>query len=173
MPLTRQKKESIIKDFHKKAEEARIIVFLNFHGIGVGDINALRKEMKNIGCGFQVIKKTLLERVLDGFGFSGNTPALDGELAVSVCSDEGMGLARILVNASKKLKGLKILGGVFDKRYVEQAAINYLASIPSREVLLGQFIGVSSSPLSRMVGVLKGEMISLVSLLDQISKKSS
>lgn len=170
MALSRAKKESIIKEFHQKIEKAKAIVFLNFHKTSVAEIAALRRELRQIGGDYQVIKKTFLKKALGAFGFSGKAPRLEGEIAVSTVPDEGLDLAKILAKAVKKLKGLKIVGGILESRYVDGESVNSFASIPPREVLISQVIGMISSPLRQLVGVLKGNQIKLVNLLDQIAK---
>ena len=173
MAISRQKKEKIVEDLHSKTESASILVFVGFHKLSVAKISKLRKALRQAGAEFKVAKKRLIKRVLDGFGYSGSVPDLKGEVGVLSVSGEPIEPARVLskFTKDKEYEGLSILGGVFEKGYIGMEAVKQLASIPSREILLGQLVGVISSPLRGFVGVLSGPMRNMVGVLNNLSKK--
>lgn len=171
MPITKQKKEEIIKNLHSKLEKSQISIFVNFHGLSVKDVSELRNILRKEGVDYKVAKKTLINRALDGFGFGGEKPLLEGELALVLGYDDAIAPARNLFSFAKKHKeSIKILGGVFEKAYIDKNKVSALAIIPPREALLGQFVNVINSPVQGMVGVLSGIMRNFVSVLGQIKK---
>ncbi|MEK7596131.1 MAG: 50S ribosomal protein L10 [Patescibacteria group bacterium] len=171
MPATRQKKEEVIKDLHSKLEKSQISIFVNFHGLGVKDVSELRNILRKEGVDYKVAKKTLINRVLDGFGFNGEKPPLEGELALVLGYDDAVAPARNLFSFAKKHKeSVRILGGVFEKTYIDKNKVSALAVIPPREALLGQLVNVINSPVQGMVGVLSGVMRNFASILSQIKK---
>lgn len=173
MAITRQKKEKIVQDLHSETEGASILVFVGFHGLSVAKMLKLRKALRQVGAEFKIAKKRLIKRVLDGFGFSGALPDLKGEVGVLSAFGDPVEAAKVLSKfvKNKEYDGLGILGGVFEKGYIASVAVSQLASIPSREVLLGQLVGAIASPLRGFVGVLSGPMRNLVGVLQNLKER--
>lgn len=170
MAITRQKKETIIKEIHQLSEKADMIVFVNFHGISVSNISSLRSELRKAGAALKVAKKRLVKRVLDGFGFSGEMSGFEGEVALFFKEGEPVEAVKVLVDFAKKTEGLEILGGVYEKGYVGGKTVKMLASIPPREVLLGQLAGAIASPISGFLRVANGPVRSFIRVLNNIAK---
>ncbi len=171
MAITRAKKDEIIKDLHEKTEKSKTAVFLNFHKLSASDMASLRKEFGSVGADFKVAKKTLIKRVLGGFGYEGDMPKLDGEVALAFGYEESPETAKIVKKFMKDHKGLSIIGGIFGGKYVLADFIERLAAIPSREVLLAQAVGLISSPIRGLMNVASGPMKNLVVIISQLSKK--
>ena len=173
MAITKAKKGEILEELKKLFEKASILVFVGFRGLSVAKMSKLRKALRQVGAEFKVAKKRLIKRVLDGFGFSGSLPDLKGEVGVLSASGDAVEPAQVLSKFAKdkEYEGLSILGGVFEKGFVAGAAIKQLASIPSREVLLGQLVYAISSPLRGFVGVLSGPMRNMVGVLQNLKNR--
>lgn len=172
MAINRQKKEEILKGLQEKLKETKIIIFVNFHGLSVSGAGELRRILKNMGAEYTVAKKTLIKKALDQFGFEGEIPTLDGEAALAFSTVEPMAPAKELNNFAKK-NNIKILGGVFENKFIGSETVVMLANIPPREILLGQFANVINSPIQGMVGVLNGVIGNFVSVLGEIKNSRS
>ena len=109
--------------------------------------------------------------VLNAFGYSGEMPALEGEAAAVFGYEETPEAAKIVKNFIKDHKGLAVLGGIFSGKYVLADFVERLASLPSRDVLVTQVIGLISSPLRGLVGVASGPIRNLVGIISQLSRK--
>ena len=171
MPITRTQKEEIIRGVHQKATLAKVAIFLNFHGLKTKDMNQLRATLRKIGADVKTVKKTLLKKVLGGFGFAGELPKLDGEIAVMFGYEEAPGAAKIVKDFARKHDGLKIVGGILAGQYMLAGAVKRFAEIPPREVLLAQLLGVLNSPMARLSRVLSGPLQSMVGVINQLSNK--
>src|SRR3989338_8293030 len=128
MSITRAKKEEIIKELHEKADKSKTALFLNFHGLSVNDASRLRRDFRKAGADMKVAKKTLLKKVFNGLGYSGDMPVLEGEAAVVFGYEESPEPAKIVKDFTKKNKGLSVLGGVFERRFVLTDFIERLSS---------------------------------------------
>lgn len=149
MAINKQKKGEIIDKLSKALKEAKSLVFVNFHGLKVSDSTELRRELQKEGVSYQVSKKTLTKRVLDSEKFDGTQPELEGELAMA-WGEDLIAPARGVYNFVKKFpEGLKILGGVFEGRYMSAVEMTEIASIPPVEVLRGRFANIINSPIQR------------------------
>jgi large subunit ribosomal protein L10 len=149
MAITRQKKEEIVNKLDQAVKSAKSLVFVNFHGLKVSEASEMRKSLKDEGVSYSVAKKTLTKKVLDGEKFEGDRPELTGELALA-WSEDLVAPARGVYAFQKKFpEGLKILGGVFEGKYMSKAEMEEIASIPSLQVLRGKFVNIINSPIQR------------------------
>lgn len=154
MAITREKKEEIVAKVRGIAQEAATLVFANFKGLTVAEATEMRKALRAEGVGYVVVKKSLLRRGLETAGFAGQTPELEGEIALAWGSDE-LAPARVLNLFVKKFsEHLAFVGGVFGGKYVGKDEIAAIASIPGMEILRIMFAQVISSPRSRFAVVL-------------------
>ena len=137
-----------------KGEGSR--VFVNFHGLSVGEATAVRRALHNEGIGYFVSKKTLAKKVFTESGVTGEFPELSGELAIAYGEDP-IAPAREMQKFSKTLKDkVSILGGVFENHFVGAAEMKVIASIPTRQILYGQFVNLINSPIQGLVIALDG-----------------
>ena len=151
MAVTKQKKEETLKDLKEMLTDAKIAVFVNFHGLSVASASELRKSLGKIGVSYMVAKKTLIKKALESFGFSGETPILDGEMALAVSKVDALEPAKVIKDFAKKNKTIQISGGVFENTYVGAEMVVMLANIPPREVLLAQLVNIINSPIQGFV----------------------
>lgn len=149
--LTKQKKGEILKDLEAGLKKAKIIIFVNFHGLNVSASQKLRKLLREIGVKYLVVKKTLAKKSLEAVKFGGEMPEMEGELAVAYSENDPLASAKAIEDFAKKNKTIKLVGGVFENNYLNAEKIIALASIPSREVLLGKLVYVINSPIQGLV----------------------
>ncbi|OGF64615.1 50S ribosomal protein L10 [Candidatus Giovannonibacteria bacterium RIFCSPHIGHO2_02_42_15] len=148
MPQTKQKKSELIEELKKLFDKASILVFVNFHGLSVAKERKLRKVFRLSEIKYKVSKKTLLKRVLDAVGFT-DVPKLEGEVGVAAGYGETILPPQVIAKFIKEEKeGLRIIGGVYESKYVDDGVIKRLASIPTKEVLLTQLAFILSQPMA-------------------------
>jgi large subunit ribosomal protein L10 len=147
--LLKSKKEEMIKELEGAINENAALVFVNFHGLKVGDETTLRRSLRQEGVGYKVSRKTLLSRALKGKA-QGEIPELAGEVAIAYSKDQTAG-AREIYNFQKAHKGLlNILGGIFEGKFIGKDKMMEIATIPSREVLLSKIAFLLKSPIQRL-----------------------
>ncbi len=154
MAISRQKKEETVSKIKKVASDAVSMVFVNFHGLTVADVTKLRKTLQSKKFGYVVAKKTLMKRALDTIKTEGELPSLDGEIALVYGADP-IEPAREIYSFQKNHKEhIKIVGGVFEGKYKDAAAMTEIAMIPPREILIAQFVNLINSPIQRFAIVI-------------------
>ena len=89
-----------------------------------------------------------------GTAFEALEPNLEGPTALAVSKTDATAPARILANFAKTADKLELKGGVVEGTYYDAKAINVIASIPSREVLLGRLLGSMQSPIANFARVI-------------------
>lgn len=139
----------MIKDLQNAFDSSKSIVFVNFHGLKVGDETILRQDLRKNGVGYKVSRKTLIRKAF-GNKAEGEMPSLEGEIALAY-SEDPIASAREVFNFQKTYKApLKIVGGVYEGRFVDGAYMTEIATIPSREVLLSKIAFLLKSPMQRL-----------------------
>lgn len=153
MAITKAKKGEVVDKLKSAFKSAQSLVFVNFKGLTVGNTTDLRRTLKKEGVSYSVAKKTLTKRALDEQGYEGQMPELPGELSLAWGSPEVKDLtapAREVYAFVKKFpENLKILGGVFEGRYMSKSEIEGIATIPPTPVLRGMFVNIINSPIQR------------------------
>ncbi len=161
MSITKKQKESIVEELKKLFEKASILVFVNFHGLSVAKERKLRGEFRKSEVKYKVAKKTLLKRALEALGLK-EVPKLEGEIGIAAGYGE---VTEPPVLISKFIKtefrgmpadrrGLKIIGGIYESKFVGDDVIGRLAAIGSREILLTQLAFMLSQPVASLARAL-------------------
>lgn len=147
MAVSKSKKKEMLDGVKALIADSNSIVFVNFHGISVGEATAMRKQMKAQNVGYSVAKKTLARKALSEAGITGTLPELPGELGLAFGKDL-IAPAREVFDFQKKLdKKVTIVGGVFEGRYMTQEEMTSIASIPPLKTLYAQVVNLINSPL--------------------------
>lgn len=165
MALTKEKKQKSIRDIKEKISKQKSVIFADFSKVNSKDLFDLRKKLKEAGCVLKIGKKTLIRIA---FGQSNISywnkikNSVPGQLALVFGIEDEIAPARISNQFSKTNENFKILGGIFEKRFIERERVLELANIPTRNELLG-----------RLVGSLASSIASFIRVLDKISKIES
>jgi|SRR3989338_7932871 len=153
MAITKQKKGEILEKLDKSLKGVETLVFVNFHGLPVHETTALRKKLRETGVSYYVAKKTLVKRALDALGIKGTQPSLEGELSLAWSGDQVASAKGVYEFAKLHKEKIALLGGVYQGAYMSKEEIMSLATIPSREALLGRFVGILNESIAKVVRV--------------------
>jgi len=173
MALTKDEKKKAIKSLEEKIEKQKSIVFIDFSKVNSKDIFAFRKKLKDAGCDLKVSKKTLL-----GIAFGKKNAELweeakkniPGQLAVVFGMEDEVAPAKVSFQFTKQSENVKVLGGVFEKKFANREMIFALSTIPSRDELLAKLVGSLAAPISGFENVLQGNIKGLLYALSAIKK---
>ncbi len=163
MALTKEQKQNSLKSLKDVIAKQKAVVFADFSKVNSKDLFDLRKKLKDAGCQLKIGKKTLIRIA---FGQSNVSfwnkikQAVPGQLALVFGLEDEIAPARIANQFTKTNENFKILGGIFEKKFIKIDKVLELANIPSRNELLGRLVGSLISPVAGFVRV-----------LDKISKK--
>ncbi len=173
MALSRQKKQEILEDLIKKLQTQKMTVLVDFSGLDSQFLSKLREEFKKLNGYFQVVKKTLLKKSLEKLKkreILKKIEELKGQVALAFGFEDEIAPAKICYQFSQKNENLKILGGVIRDEFVGREKVIELAKLPSKQELLGRFVGVLQNPISGLVNVLEGNIKGLIFALSAIKE---
>jgi large subunit ribosomal protein L10 len=168
-----EEKKKVVAELSGDLKAAHTGVIVNYRGITVEQDTKLRRELRESGSRYKVVKNTLLRLALADAGIEGLDGVLEGTTAVAVNSDDYVAPARILAKFAKTSDKFEIKAGFVDGKAVNSDEIKTLAELPPKEALVAQALRGFQAPISGFVTVLNGTMKALVVALNAIAEKQS
>lgn len=155
-----QKKEQVAA-ITEQLKGASAGVLVDYKGINVADDTALRKEFREAGVEYKVIKNTMLRFAAKNAGLEGLESVLEGTTALAVSATDPVAPAKIAAKYADKIKnGFEIKAGFMDGEVLDAAKVVELGKLPSREQLLAML-------LSALTGNLRGMAVALNKIAEQ------
>ncbi|MDP3729850.1 MAG: 50S ribosomal protein L10 [bacterium] len=159
--LTKIQKKSLIEEGGKRLQESETLVFAQFSGVSVESFKKLRRNLRAVGADVSVIKKRLLQIILQQAGVEFVTTNAKTQMATIFAKGDLSSVASIVHTFVKEIakakKGEFAIVGAFDlkeKRFVDAPEFKAIATLPSREVLLAQIAMMLTVPLKQIMTIL-------------------
>ncbi len=171
MPKTRQQKEEILNKVLENIKNSKSVVFANFEGLKVKEVEELRKKCKEAGVEYFVAKKTLLKKALEEEGYSDYD--LPGEVGSAFSMEDEVAAAKVLNDFAKDHEQLQFIAGILENNMIDAEGVKNLAKLPSKDELLAKMVGSLKAPVSGFVNVLSGNLRGLVQVLNAIKEQKS
>lgn len=152
--ILEQKKQQVLE---LKAEIGDAItgVLVDYKGISVADDTALRKELREAGVNYTVVKNTLLTLAFQDTNLEPLNETLAGTTALAISTDDYVAAARILCKFAAKHKTFNVKGGFLDGEVISVERIDSLSKLPSREVLLATVVYAFQAPIAALARALQ------------------
>lgn len=146
------------------------VVISEYQGITVDKDTQMRKELRESGVTYKVVKNATLIHAFNQLGYKGFEEDLKGPNAIS-CSADPVAPAKVMSKYEKQIDRVKIKSGILDGSRIDLNKVNQLATLPSKEELIAKVVGGFSAPLYGLVNVLNGNLRGLVVALNAIVEK--
>ena len=143
-----EQKQQIVANLKADIEGSVAGVIVDYKGISVADDTVLRKELREAGIDYRVVKNTLLSRAIEGSALESINSVLEGTTAIAISKEDHVAAARILCKFADSHENFKIKAGYLDGATIDIETINSLAKLPSREVLLATVLGAFQAPIA-------------------------
>lgn len=141
-----QEKQAAVAELTARINGAVAGVIVDYSGITVADDTALRRELREAGVEYAVVKNTLLKRAADAAELSGLDDVLNGATALAVSSDY-VAAAKILCKYAEGKDHFKIKAGFMDGEVIDSGKVEELSKLPSKEGLLSMLLSVLNGPI--------------------------
>jgi len=169
-----KKKQDLVAELSEKLKNSVAGVLTDYKGITVENDTKLRRELREAGVEYTVVKNSLLSRAAEMAGLDGLKGVLAGTTALALSESDAVAAAKILNKYAADSKGeFKIKAGFVEGGVIDVAGVEALAKLPSREELVAQTLRGLNAPISGLVNVLNGNIRGLVVALNQIAEKSA
>lgn len=155
MSANLEAKQALVEEIKTKLQNAKTVVVADYRGITVEQDTKLRSEFRKNGAEYRVYKNRLVLRALNELGFTGCENYLEGTNAIAFGYEDEIAPAKIVAGAKAENCPFTIKFGIYNGKVVDADEVKKLASIPSREVLLAQLVGMLSSPMRGLAVCLK------------------
>lgn len=143
-----EQKQQLVAALSEKLNAAITGVVVDYKGTAVSDDTALRKELREAGVEYFVVKNTMLSRAVDGTALEGMKPYLEGTTAIALSKDDYTAAARILCKFAEDHEGFTVKTGFLDGEVISAETIGDLAKLPTREVLLATVCNAFQAPIA-------------------------
>lgn len=142
-----QSKQQAVQEIAAKIAESSSTVVADYRGLNVAQVTELRKQLREAGIDFQVLKNSLVRRATEGTDYAALNEVLTGPTAVAFSKADAVAPAKILNDFAKKNDALKLKGGIVEGKVVSMEEVKALAELPSREGLLSMLLSVLQAPV--------------------------
>ena len=143
-----EQKKQQVAELSEKISAAITGVVVDYKGITVADDTALRKELRENGVDYFVVKNTILGRAIEGTELEEMKNVLEGTTSIALSNDDYTAAARILSKFAESHDNFNIKSGFLDGKVVDVATIDSLAKLPSKEVLLATVCSAFQAPIA-------------------------
>jgi large subunit ribosomal protein L10 len=165
--MNRTQKQDLVATLTTQLTESPSVYLTDFTGISVNRINELRRRFRAQGAQYVVVKNTLVSRALEGMSIAGLENALAGPTGVVLTGSDPVPAAKVLADFQREEENRPaVKAGLLDGQVVGPEAIQRLASLPSREGLMGMLAGAMQAPMQAFVGALDSMLYQFVGALE-------
>ena len=142
-------KKGVVAEIKEKFEKAKTVVLVDYRGLTVAEVTDLRNQLRKAGVEYAVLKNTMINRAIEGMNLDEMKAHLEGPTAVAFSYEDIAAPAKILTEFAKKNKKITVKCGACEGNYLDEAGVQAIADLPSREVLIARVMGSMMSQVSR------------------------
>ena len=153
MSLNRNEKAAVVTDVAAQVARSQTLALAEYRGMTVAHLDVLRKTAREKGVYLHVLKNSLARRAVKGTPFEVASDAMVGPLIYGF-SEDAVAAAKVISDFAKTNDKLIVKAGAHAGQALDAKGVQSLASVPSKEVLLSQLLGLMQSPIARMARVL-------------------
>ncbi len=170
--MNRQQKEAIVSEFQEMFSKAHAAFLVKYKGVNVAEIQRLRMSLRQDDAVLKVTKARLMKLATNDLeNFDGFRENIKDQVGLVFALGQVPVVAKEVIEFSKESDFFKVVLGLFEKKVITKKEITFLASLPSREVLLGQVVGTLQAPIAGLARVLNLVVTRLLHTLQQASEK--
>ncbi len=173
MSKIRQEKERQVAEIKEKFNNAKAAIVTDYRGINVADMTDLRKQLREAGVEYKVLKNTFVKIATEDMDLGDFKEALQGPTAIAFSYDDAVTAAKILSEFSKEhdLKLPKIKAGVLEGKFIDFDQVVDLANLPPKDVMLSMVLRTMQAPITSFVRANNSIITKLLYALNAIKEE--
>ena len=166
-------KRQAVSELAELIRSSSAVAVADYRGLKVSDMQSVRRTLRESGVQLHIAKNRLLKIAADEADRAELKPLLTGPTALATIDGDEAAMAKALADAFRPYTriGVSLRGGMLGNRSIDASQLARLATLPSREVLLGKIAGGMAAPLTGMAGVLAANLRNLVGVLSAVADK--
>jgi len=170
--MNRAEKVENVETLQGDFARATVAVLAEYRGLTAGQMNRLRSAVRAANGRCRVTKNRLAKRAIGDGHYAQLNDMLKGPTALIIGFKDPVAIAKIAVKLADEMPKLAIKGAVLDGQLMPAGGVKALAELPSREVLLAQFLGLLQAPASQLLRTLNEPGARLARLVDALAKRA-
>jgi large subunit ribosomal protein L10 len=174
--MLKAKKNETVKTLKDKLSRAKSLIFTNYEGLKVGEVQTLKKKLREAKVEFRVVKNNLFKIAIKESGLVNlDEQVYANPLAVAFVPADGdiSSAAKIIYDFKKEKAKLVVKSSLIENKITSEKELAVISQLPPRDVLIARVLGAMKAPIGRLHGVLQGVMRKLVLVLSQIEKQKA
>lgn len=153
--MSKAQRQTMVETLTEAVKGSPNLYLTDFAGLDVAKLTDLRRKLRQAGARYVVVKNTLAERALAANQVAGLDEHLAGPTGLVLAGTEPLAAAKVLGQFAKEHQKPAVKVGLVDGKVVDAAYVKRLGELPSRDELLGQFVGCLNGVLYQVVGALE------------------
>lgn len=145
--MPKAEKTALVAEIKDRFNAASGVIMADYRGLTVKRMQALRSQLREAGADLKVYKNTLTQIALRELALPSMDDMLEGPTVFVFATGDPVPAAKTLADFAKEAKVLELKGGFVDGTVIDAEQVKALASLPSREVLVAQVMGLLVSPV--------------------------
>ncbi|MCX5798920.1 MAG: 50S ribosomal protein L10 [Proteobacteria bacterium] len=166
--MERRKKQKVVEELRTKLKALNNMFLTGYSGMNMAQITRLRRELRNVDVEFSVVKNSLFKIASGGTKAEALKDKFYGPNAIICIYKDPTSAARVISSLSKDIPNLKLKAGFLGKQIITPEEIMKIATLPSKEILMGKFLGLLQGMPQRLLYVLSGNISKLMTTLNAI-----
>lgn len=169
--MNREEKAAVISEFSDGIGQATNAFLIDFKGITVPQVTELRRQVRESGSSYVVVKNTLALIAVKDSPLTQIKEQFTGMTAVAYNTTDAVVLAKALTKFAKDVPAVQFKGALLNGQIVPATEIQNIANLPSREELVSKLLYLMQHPIRGLVTVLSANIRNLAVVLDQVAKQ--
>ncbi len=171
--MSKMERQETVETLTAELRESPNLYVTDFSGLNVLRMTEFRRRLRAAGVRYMVVKNTLAQRALAANQVTALDEHLAGPTGLVLAGRDPLAAAKVLTDFQKEFEKPAIKIGLVDGKTVTPEQVKRLASLPSREQLLGQLAGAFQAPLAQFAGAMNGMLYQMVGALEALRAQRS
>ncbi len=163
--MDRAQKEQAVSDIRETFSNVTSVILADYRGIDVPTVTAMRDEFRAAGCGYRVLKNTLVKLAIQDSDMEPMSSLLVGPTALMWSTESPAAPAKLAVKFAKEYKAFQLKGGFFEGQVLDAAGVESLSKMPGKEELQSKLLMTFMAGPQNMVRTLAAGPMNFLYLL--------
>ena len=168
--MDRAQKEKVVEQLVDIFNTSGAVVVSHYAGLSVAEMQDYRAQMRAAGASVRVAKNRLAKIALEGTPCEGMKDLLTGQTVLGYAEDP-VSAAKVTEAYAKGNDKLVVLGGSMGETVLDAAGVKSLASMPSREEIIGSIAACLGAPASNIASAIGAPASNIASILTTLEER--
>lgn len=169
--MDKEQKAAVVEEIASDLSGAEAIFAVDYRGISVPQAAELRGKLGEADATFKIVKNRLAKRAAEQAGAEGLDELFEGPTALTYVAGDPVLAAKAIATFSREHEVLAYKGGIMDGAALDPDGFKAIARLPGVDVLRGQLVGLTATPLTGLVRGLGSLVSGLAVALGQIQEQ--